>query len=71
MNSSFAVLRGLLARHLAGEVLSTDERASLSRDAKILRRRLARAQALCPDLGASLHGALDELAQPPVLSSSA
>ena len=70
---TLAQVRDLLTRLDDGETLSDDELANLQRSARTLQRRLARLQAVHPELGGevSLSARLDELAQPPVLSGSA
>lgn len=72
MAVSLRRVRELLERRAAG-LLSDGEQAELVRDARVLRRRLERLQALDPEAYGelALSAELDELAQPPVLSGSA
>jgi hypothetical protein len=65
-------VRELLARQDEGETLSDAELANLSSSARTLQRRLARLQAVHPELmdHVALSARLDELAQPPVLTAS-
>lgn len=69
MSVSLPQVRARLAARARGE-LSPSEEQALIRDARILRRRLDRLQALHPELQVSLSTELDELASPPLLTAS-
>lgn len=69
MSVSLSQVRERLARHARGELSPTEE-SELLRDARVLRRRVERLQALHPELGVSLSPELEALAGGPALAAS-
>lgn len=69
MSVSLGQVRERLARRSRGE-LSPSEESELIRDARVLRRRVERLQALHPDLGVSLAPELEALAGGHALAAS-
>ncbi len=69
MSVSLGHVRERMALQARGE-LSPSEEHQLRRDARMLRRRVERLQALHPDLGVSLSPELEELAGLSTLSAS-
>jgi hypothetical protein len=69
MSVSLTGVRERLARHMRGE-LSPDETGALLRDARALRRRMERLQALRPELGIDFSPELEAFCPGPALSAS-
>ncbi len=70
MSVSFRTIKTLLQRRSSGEPLSQEEEEGLRRDARILKRRLAKLQAYDPETygGFALSEELEALISAPLLT---